>query len=222
MPNEKDEDVQKKHAEDEDIDDDDLDIDEDDEEDEDEDDEGDDDGDGEDDDEDDDEDPDKGEGGEGQDPDPKKKPAEDEKRVLSLKRQRAIWKKRALAKGWKKDEKPEPKDPKKEPKQVSDDETRESRLFQERIEFRQDHPDLPKKMVKEIQKYAQVYGISMEKALRKPLIQKYVNDSQLRERLADASVSPKHKSSLGKQNKDWSSASNEDYQAHLAKIRQRG
>lgn len=88
----------------------------------------------------------------------------------------------------------------------------------ERVEFRQDHPDLTKDVVKEIADHAAAYGISMEEAFKKPIIQKYIKDVQDAEDVEDASVGPTQRPASGVSEKDWSTASKEEVDAARLKI----
>lgn len=103
------------------------------------------------------------------------------------------------------------------PPQKTEDQKKEI-SSSERVEFRQDHPELPKEVVKEISDHASAYGISMEDALKKPIIQKYIKDVQDVEDIEGASVGPTHRPSSGVAEKDWSNASAEEMNQQRLKI----
>ena len=88
----------------------------------------------------------------------------------------------------------------------------------ERVEFRQDHPELPREVVKEIAEQAAAYGISMEEALKKPLVQKYVKDVLDAADVEDASVAPARHPASGIAEKDWGNATPEEMNAQRLKI----
>ena len=95
------------------------------------------------------------------------------------------------------------------PPQKPESETKEI-SSSERVEFRQDHPELSREVVKEIADHAAAFGISMEDAFKKPIIQKYVKDVQDAEDVENASVGPTHRPSSGVAEKDWSTATREE------------
>jgi len=143
------------------------------------------------------------------------------KKSKSAMKQRAKWKARAL-KAEKDKEKPSSaKPPKKVSSGTKNQEAIENARRYERNEFRLDHPDIPRRMVDEIQKHAIAHGMTMEKTLRRPLIQRFVNDKKLKERLSKASPSSRHRSPQSAPTKDWSRATSAEVAAHEAEIRQR-
>jgi len=155
-------------------------------------------------------------------PEKQKLALEELKKAKSSARQRAIWKKRALKAGWKKDQPPEAQPPKKKtPAPKSADAVEEARRLNERTEFRLDHPEVHRKMIDEIQKYATANNMTLEQAFRRPLIQKFVNDKDLKERLSKASPTSRHRSSHAQPPKDWSRATSEEIAAHEREVRQR-
>lgn len=76
-----------------------------------------------------------------------------------------------------------------------------------RLEFRQDHPELSKEVVKEIMDHAAAFGISPEEALKKPMMQKWIKDTQTSEDIDDASIVPGNTPGGALAEKDWSNAS---------------
>jgi len=87
------------------------------------------------------------------------------------------------------------------------------------IEFRQDHPELTKDVVKEILKYAGNSGITPEEALSSPIIQNYIKSEQTKEDVDGASIAPGTKGTgSGIEKKDWSTASQADIEKQRNKI----
>lgn len=80
----------------------------------------------------------------------------------------------------------------------------------ERVEFRQDHPELSREVVKAISEHAVAYGKTLEEAFKMPIIQKYIRDVQDAEDVEGASVQPTRRPASGVADKDWSTASKED------------
>lgn len=136
--------------------------------------------------------------------------------------QRAIWRKRAKKLGWGKEQEQNP--PAKKPvkgTKSGTSEVEEARHLNELTNFRLDHPELPRLMVKEVETFAKAAGISMEKAMKRPLVRRFVNDKKLRERLSKASPSSRHRSPQSKPQVDWSKATPEQVAAHAAEVRNR-
>lgn len=88
----------------------------------------------------------------------------------------------------------------------------------EKIEFRQDHPELSKDLVNDIFDHAKVKGITPYQALELPLIKQMIKSKQTKEDVEDASVPPARKSGSGIEKKDWSTASQEEIVAQRNKI----
>lgn len=135
--------------------------------------------------------------------------------------QKKVWRDRATKAGWKKEgEKPSEKPAKKveAPKAETNDELLR-RL--DRNEFRQDHPDIPRRMVDEIETYAKAKGVTLERAMRSPLIQKMVSDKTLKEKLSKASPSSKHRNPRTPPEINWATATAQQVKDHEAAIRAR-
>lgn len=145
------------------------------------------------------------------------------KKAKSAIKQRAIWKKRALKAGHGKEKQTPPAANLKKKTSVSkgNEVLEAATKLNELTNFRLDHPDLPRKMVSEIQKYASANEMTLEKALRRPLIQRYVNDKALKERLSKASISSGHRSTQTKPTKDWSKATPQEVAEHEREVRER-
>ena len=88
------------------------------------------------------------------------------------------------------------------------------------LEFRQDHPELSKDVAKEILEGALAYGITPEEYLKKPMVQKYVQDQKTKEDVEDGSIAPGNRSGSEAEKKDWSSASQKDIEAERNRILQ--
>lgn len=155
-------------------------------------------------------------------------PAKREKALALLKKsksalaQRAIWKDRALKAGYGKEKKIPPPPPKKKASgSKGEDVLAEAANLNELTNFRLDHPELPRLMVKEIKNYARANGCSMEKALKRPLMQHFVNDKAVRERLSKASISSKHRGPQTKPAKDWVKATPQEVADHTREVLER-
>lgn len=136
--------------------------------------------------------------------------------------QRAIWRKRAKKLGWgKEQERNPPAKPPAKSKKDGSSEVEEAKNLNELTNFRLDHPDLPRLMVKEVETYARAAGISLEQAMKRPLIKRFVRDKKLKERLSNASASSKHRSPQSKTAIDWDTATPEQVAAHRAEIARR-
>lgn len=136
------------------------------------------------------------------------------KKTKSLIKQKKHW--REKAKGADK-EADKPPVPKKKPASKGS-ELEEIRRLTERNDFRLDHPEIPSKMVDEVQDYASAKGISLEEALQKPIVRKFVNDKDARARLAKASPSSKHRGPQTAKPIDWTKATPEQVAAHRNEI----
>lgn len=86
------------------------------------------------------------------------------------------------------------------------------------IEFRQDHPELSKAIVKEIFDHATVKKITAEEAFKLPLIQRLIKDSQSKDDVEDASVTPVRKAGSGIEKKNWDNASESEIIAERNKM----
>lgn len=157
-----------------------------------------------------------------EDPEKRKEVLELIKKSKSALKQRAIWKKRAMQSGYGK-EKENQKPTKKEapPTKKSSSAVQEAMDLNELTNFRLDHPDLPRTMVKEIKNYARANQMSMDKAMERPLIRRFVNDKKLKERLSQASPTSRHRNSQSSAPKDWSTATAIEVAAHEAEVRRR-
>lgn len=87
------------------------------------------------------------------------------------------------------------------------------------VEFRQDHPELPREVALEVIAHAKAYGITPEEALAKPVIQSYIKSTQKQEDVDEGSPKPKGGGSgSGIEKKDWSNASEAEIEAQRRKI----
>lgn len=118
------------------------------------------------------------------------------------------------------EKKPEPKPEEKKPekKESKKEDTPKGIDPIVAVEFRQDHPELSKEVAKEILEHSIAYGISPEEALKKPIIQKFIKDSQTKEDVEDAAIQPGNRSGSGIEKKDWSGASQAEIEAARNKI----
>lgn len=146
-------------------------------------------------------------------------------KAQSVLKQRAIWKRRAIDSGYGKtpevsvDPKAKPPAAKNTPAK-NDAALDEVRRSNERTEFRLDHPDLPRRMIDEIEKFARANGMTLEKTMRSPLIKRFVNDKEEKERLSKASPTSRHRSPQTAPPVDWAKATPEAVAEHAAKARQ--
>lgn len=143
------------------------------------------------------------------------------KEAESALKQKQMWRKRAIKAGWKKDQQPEEKKPSKSQSEKSDKGSNEDLRSNERIEFRIDHPDIPRRMVDEIERFAKANGVTLERALRSPIVKRFVNDKELKAKLSKASPSSRHRPSRTPEPKDWSRATPEEVAAHAAEVRRK-
>jgi len=141
------------------------------------------------------------------------------KKTKSILKQKKHWRKKALEASEKDGDKPPA--PKKKPASKTS-ELEEIRRLTERNDFRFDHPEIPSKMVDEVQDYATAKGISLEEALQKPIVRKFVNDKDARARLAKASPSSKHRGPQTAKPIDWAKATPEQVAARTQEIYARG
>jgi hypothetical protein len=118
------------------------------------------------------------------------------------------------------EKKPEEKKPEK--KEVSTTPEKKGIERTDLVEFRQDHPELSKEVAKEVAEHATAYGISLEEALKKPIIQKYIQDQNTKNDVEDAGITPGNRAGSGLEKKDWSSASEAEITAARNKILQGG
>jgi len=88
----------------------------------------------------------------------------------------------------------------------------------DRVEFRQDHPEFSKEVVKVIADHATAYGVTLDEALKNPVIQKYVKDVAVAEDVEDASVTPARHPGGNTADRDWSSASPAEMEAARNKM----
>jgi len=141
------------------------------------------------------------------------------KKTKSILKQKKHWREKALKGADKEADKPPV--PKKKPASKGS-ELEEIRRLTERNDFRFDHPEIPSKMVDEVQDYATAKGISLEEALQKPIVRKFVNDKDARARLAKASPSSKHRGPQTAKPIDWTKATPEQVAARTQEIYARG
>lgn len=140
------------------------------------------------------------------------------KKTKSILKQKKHWREKALKGADKEDDKPPV--PKKKPASKGSD-LEEVRRLTERNDFRLDHPEIPSKMVDEVQDYASAKGISLEEALQKPIVRKFVNDKDARARLAKASPSSKHRGPQSAKPIDWATATPAQVAARTQEIMSR-
>lgn len=95
------------------------------------------------------------------------------------------------------------------------------RRLTERNDFRFDHPEIPSKMVDEVQDFARAKGISLEEALQKPIVKRFVEDKEVRQRLAKASPSSKHRGPQSAKPIDWATATPAQVAARTQEIMSR-
>lgn len=90
----------------------------------------------------------------------------------------------------------------------------------QRIEFRQDHPELKRKDVDAVERFAKANGVSMEKALQDPFMKSYIRKRLEKRSAQDASINGRSQgaSLRRKGEKDWGAASDADYQAKRREI----
>lgn len=106
--------------------------------------------------------------------------------------------------------------PEKKPDQNNDSKEDDRTLA---VEFRQDHPELPREVALEVIAHAKAYGITPEEALAKPVIQSYIKSTQKQEDVDEGSPKPKGGGSgSGIEKKDWSNASEAEIEAQRRKI----
>lgn len=158
-----------------------------------------------------------------EDPEKRKLALAELKKSKSALKQRRIWKERAIKAGWEKNkqQKPPVKKTKKSAAYESQAAVVEARQLNDLTNFRLDNPGIPRKMVSEIQKYAVAHEMTMEQAMKRPLIQRFVNDKKLRARLSKASPNSRHRDSQTASPKDWSKATPAEVTAHRAEINRR-
>lgn len=88
----------------------------------------------------------------------------------------------------------------------------------DQIEFRQDHPELPKEVIKEIVEYATAMRITLDAAMEKETIKTLVRSKRDRAEIEDAGLHPQRKASGGVAEKDWSNATQQEIAAERAKM----
>lgn len=106
-------------------------------------------------------------------------------------------------------------------KPVNRKEEAEANQFRyERSEFRQDHPELKRLEVDEIETYARAKKVSMEKALKSPMIKSWLKRLAKKRKLADSQSAASRSrggSTTTKGKKDWENMSNAEFGKHLEK-----
>lgn len=123
--------------------------------------------------------------------------------------QKKKWRERALkAEAKLKDKKPEASPAKKAAANGSNNAT---------INFRLDHPSLKTNEVEEIEAYAKMKGVSLEKALNSDVIRTMLALNKRKRMQAGSSISPSHRSQPTKPEKDWSRAGREEMEAEAAR-----
>jgi len=142
------------------------------------------------------------------------------KKSKSALKQKAIWKRRAMQSGYGKTENKKPV-AKKAAQPKASEAVEEARQLNELTNFRLDHSDIPRKMVNEIQKYARANGVTMERALKTPIISRFVADKQMKEKLSNASPSSRHRGTHTAPAKDWTKATSAEVAAHEREVRER-
>lgn len=106
--------------------------------------------------------------------------------------------------------------PEKKPDQNNDSKDSDRTLA---VEFRQDHPELPREVALEVIAHAKAYNITPEEALAKPVIQSYIKSLQKEEDVNEGSPKPKGGGSgSGIEKKDWSNASEAEIEAQRRRI----
>lgn len=110
--------------------------------------------------------------------------------------------------------------PEKKPDQNNDSKDSDRTLA---VEFRQDHPELPREVALEVIAHAKAYNITPEEALAKPVIQSYIKSIQKQEDVDEGSPKPKGGGSgSGIEKRDWSTASEAEIEAQRRKIMNQG
>ena len=134
---------------------------------------------------------------------------EDSDKDRSAIAQKKKWRERALkAEAKLKGEKPEAKPAKKAAAKGPDNAT---------INFRLDHPSLKTNEVEEIEAYAKIKGVSLEKALDSDIIRTMLALNKRKRLQTGGSISPSHRSQPSKPEKDWSRAGLKDLEAEASR-----
>lgn len=154
-----------------------------------------------------------------QKPENQKKALEALNNAKSAIKQKKVWRDRAIKAGYSKEtpakkETPAPKTP--APQQQSQN---QSDAF-ERFEFRMDHPEVSSRQVDQIEKFAKANGISLKKAYKQPLIQRFIKDSKKKQDLLNSSPSSQHRGTPATPPKDWSKATRADVEQRRREIAQ--
>lgn len=94
----------------------------------------------------------------------------------------------------------------------------------ERIDFRLDHPDLKKKEVEQIEKFAKANGMSMEESLKEGVIRTYLRERKKKREALEGSPTTRGKGAPLRRRgeKDWSTATPEELAEHRRKVILRG
>jgi cobalamin biosynthesis protein CobT len=109
-----------------------------------------------------------------------------------------------------------------EPKKSSSNKAETSKHSEERIDFRFEHPELSTQAVDEIETYATAKGISLEEALKSPLIKTFVASEKKRKELLHASPGTRSQPLPKRQGKDWTTADPTDVAREAARIKMQG
>ena len=85
-------------------------------------------------------------------------------------------------------------------------------------DFRLDHPELSKAQQLKVIAHAGAYGILPEDALKDPLMVQYIQSTNTREDVEDASPAPKQGAGTGIADRDWSNATPAEMEAARNKM----
>lgn len=88
------------------------------------------------------------------------------------------------------------------------------------VDFRQDNPEISREVAKEILEHAKIKEITVEEAMKKPIIKSLIKSETTKEEIEDAGVKPKPGGAAGGSmaDKDWSTATPEEINAERAKM----
>lgn len=152
-------------------------------------------------------------------PENQKKALDALNKAKSVISQKKVWRDRAIKAGYSKDnppkkETPAPKAPAPQQSQQNQPDT------SDRLEFRLDHPDVSRRQMDQIEKYAKANGINLEKAYKQPLIQRFLKDSKKKEDLLNSSPTSQHRGTPTTPPKDWAKATRADVEQRRREITQ--
>ncbi len=140
-------------------------------------------------------------------------------KAKSIIHQKQIWRERAVKLGHGKTEPAPVADPTKKPESPT---TQTDKFKEERFDFRIDHPELPKPVVEEVEKYARANNMTLEDAIKSPIVKKYIDEKKTKDELLAASPSSRQRSNSSAGQIDWATATPEQVRAHRKEIIQRG